>query len=219
MTAPIHGPGTAATAAQLISASSTASGFRGFAARRPIAALLIMVFSIGYPLMIMVALAVHRVIPGYGLIGRLPIPPDELSGLLLTWFALLPAALYVTWAADGRDGLRQLRRRVTRWRFGVGWWLFVLTALPLLTVGVGLLLGDTLAAGRSGRVPAGSGAAAADQPAAGEPVGGDRLGRGYADPAGTPTQPVRGGLPHRHPVRLRPTGPWPFSATSPRFQQ
>ena len=68
----------------------------------------------------------HQVIPGYRLIDRLPIPPDELSGLLLTWFALLPAALYVTWAADGRDGLRQLLRRVTRWRFGAGWWLFVL---------------------------------------------------------------------------------------------
>jgi uncharacterized protein len=123
-------------------AGSTASGFRAFAARWPIAALLIMVFSIGYPLMTMVALAVHQIIPGNHLIDRLPIPPDELSGLLLTLFALLPAALYVTWAADGREGLRQLLRRVTRWRFGAGWWLFVLTALPLLTVGAGLLLGD-----------------------------------------------------------------------------
>jgi len=130
--------------AQLVPANSSAPGFRGFAARRPIAALLIMVFSIGYPLMAVVVLAVNRVIPGYQLIDRLPIPPDELSGLLLTVVALLPAALYVTWAADGRDGLRQLRRRVTRWRFGVGWWLFVLTALPLLTVGAGLVLGDTL---------------------------------------------------------------------------
>lgn len=142
MTMPTHDLGTAA-AAQLLPARSTAAGFRGFAARRPIAALVIMVFSIGYPVMAVLALAVHRVIPGYQLIDRLPIPPDELSGLLLTLVALLPAALYVTWAADGREGLRQLLRRVTRWRFGLGWWLFVLTALPLLIVGVGLVLGDT----------------------------------------------------------------------------
>jgi membrane protease YdiL (CAAX protease family) len=142
MSAPTRDPGTAA-AAQLVPARATTSGFRGFAARRPVAALLIMVFSISYPIMAVVALAVHQVIPGYQLIDRLPIPPDELAGLLLTLVALLPAALYVTWAADGREGLRQLLRRVSRWRFGVGWWLFVLTALPLLTVGVGLVLGDT----------------------------------------------------------------------------
>ena len=143
---PTHDVATTPTA-QLVPASSSATGFRGFAARRPITALLIMVFSIGYPLMAVVVLAVHRVIPGYQLIDRLPIPPDELSGLLLTVVALLPAALYVTWAADGRAGLRQLLRRVTRWRFGVGWWLFVLTTLPLLTVGVGLAAGRYAAAG------------------------------------------------------------------------
>lgn len=142
MTMPSHDLSSTSTPV-LVSARSPASGFRGFAARRPIVALLIMVFSIGYPLMALVVLAVHQVIPGDQLIDRLPIPPDELSGLLLTVGALLPSALYVTWAADGRDGLRQLRRRVTRWRFGVGWWLFVLTALPVFTVGVGLLLGDT----------------------------------------------------------------------------
>ena len=86
-----------AAAAQLVPARAAASGFRGFAARRPIAALLIMVFSIGYPVMTSVALVAHRVIPGHDLINRLPIPPDELSGLLLTLLALLPSALYVTW--------------------------------------------------------------------------------------------------------------------------
>jgi hypothetical protein len=45
-----------------------------------------------------VALAAHRVIPGAALIERLPIEADELAGLLLTMFALLPAAVSATWA-------------------------------------------------------------------------------------------------------------------------
>ena len=45
-------------------------------------------------------LAVHRVIPGGPLLDRLPFPPDEITGLMLTMFALLPSALFVTWAAD-----------------------------------------------------------------------------------------------------------------------
>ena len=126
-----------------VPSASRSSGFRGFAARRPIAALLIMAFSIAYPVMIIVALVVHGVIPGRALLDRLPIPPDEVAGLMLTVLALLPSAIYVTWAADGREGVRNLLRRVTRWRFGLGWWLFILTAMPLLTVVVGLLLGDS----------------------------------------------------------------------------
>jgi membrane protease YdiL (CAAX protease family) len=103
-----------------------------------------MVFSIGYPVMFLVVLAAHQLIPGQNLIERLPVGVDELSGLLLTLFALLPSAVYVTWAAEGRAGLRKLFRRVTRWRFGRRWWIFILAALPVLTVVSGLLLGDTL---------------------------------------------------------------------------
>jgi membrane protease YdiL (CAAX protease family) len=88
-------------------------------------------------------LAVHDVIPGGGLVARLPVPPDQLAGLLLTVGALLPASLYVTWAVDGRAGLRRLLSRMVRWRVGVSWWLAVLIGLPVLTVGIALLLGDT----------------------------------------------------------------------------
>jgi hypothetical protein len=31
-----------------------------------------------------------------------------------------------------------------RWRVGAGWWLLVITGLPVLTVGTALLLGDSL---------------------------------------------------------------------------
>ena len=119
-------------------------GFRRFAARRPVAGLLVLVFAIGYPVMFAVVLVAHRVIPGRELIERLPVGFDEVTGLLLTVCVLLPSAVYVTWAAEGRTGLRRLFRRVTRWRFGLGWWVLILVALPVLSVVSGLLLGDTL---------------------------------------------------------------------------
>lgn len=117
---------------------------RRFAAAHPIAAFLATTFLVAYPSMLLVALAVRGVVPGAGLLSRLPIPPDEVAGLLLTLGGLLPSALCVTWAADGRQGVRQLFRRVIQWRFGWGWWLVILTGVPLLTVTSGLLLGDSL---------------------------------------------------------------------------
>jgi membrane protease YdiL (CAAX protease family) len=70
-------------------------------------------------------------------------PPDELAGLLLAVGALLPAALYVSWAVEGRAGVRRLLSRMVRWRVGVAWWLAVLIGLPVLTVAIALLLGAT----------------------------------------------------------------------------
>ena len=114
------------------------------AAPRPVTAFLIMAFAIAYPVMSLVALAVHRVIPGGPLLERLPFPPDEITGLMLTMFALLPSALFVTWAADGRAGVVGLFHRIAHWRFGVGWWLAVLAGLPVLTVVSTLILGGSL---------------------------------------------------------------------------
>ena len=92
------------------------AGIRAIVGRRPVAAFLIMAFAIAYPVMALPALAVHRVIPGGQLLDRLPFPPDEIAGLTLTMFALLPSALFVTWAADGRQGIVSLFKRITRWR-------------------------------------------------------------------------------------------------------
>jgi uncharacterized protein len=39
-------------------------------------------------------------------------PPDETVGLMLTMLALLPSALFVTWAADGRPGIVGLFKRI-----------------------------------------------------------------------------------------------------------
>src|SRR5215212_6216443 len=120
------------------------AGIRGFVAHRPVTAFLIMAFAIAYPVMSLAALAVHRVIPGGRLLERLPFPPDEITGLMLTIFALLPSALFVTWAADGRRGVVGLFKRIARWRFGVAWWLAVLAGLPVLTVVATLILGGSL---------------------------------------------------------------------------
>ena len=95
---------------------------QAFAAAHPSAAFLILVFSIAYPLTFLQALVQHGLLPGKELIDRLPMDPDELAGLTFTLLALLPSAVYVTWATEGRDGLRRLSRRLTRWRFGIGWW-------------------------------------------------------------------------------------------------
>jgi uncharacterized protein len=117
---------------------------RAFVRQHPITAFLIMAFAIAYPVMGLVALAVHRVIPGGPLLDRLPFPPDEIAGLMLTMLALLPSALFVTWTADGRPGIVRLFRRIARWRFGIGWWLAVLAGLPALTVASTLILGGSL---------------------------------------------------------------------------
>jgi hypothetical protein len=119
-------------------------GIRAFVTRRPVTAFLIMAFAIAYPIMALVALAVHRVIPGGPLLERLPFPPDEITGLILTMLALLPSALFVTWAADGRRGIVNLFKRISRWRFGVAWWLAVLVGLPVLTVVSTLILSGSL---------------------------------------------------------------------------
>jgi uncharacterized protein len=120
------------------------AGIRAFVGRRPVTAFLIMAFAIAYPVMGLIALAVHRVIPGGLLLDRLPFPPDEIAGLMLTMLALLPSALFVTWAADGRPGIVGLFKRIARWRFGIGWWLAVIAGLPLLTVVSTLILGGSL---------------------------------------------------------------------------
>jgi membrane protease YdiL (CAAX protease family) len=123
---------------------ATRHGFRGWAARHPLTAFLLVLFSIAYPLMALPILASHGVIPGGSLPAKLNIAPDELAGALLTFTALLPATLFATWATDGREGLRRLLHRMVHWRVGIGWWLVALAGLPILTTAIALLLGDSV---------------------------------------------------------------------------
>jgi len=119
-------------------------GFRGWAAGHPVGAFLLLLFGVGYPLMALPILADHGVIPGGWLPGAVGLDAERLAALLMVVGVMLPSTLWVTWAADGREGVRTLLRRALRWRFGVGWWLVVLFGLPVLTLTFALLLGDTL---------------------------------------------------------------------------
>jgi uncharacterized protein len=127
-----------------VAAPARAGGLRGWTARRPLTAFAVLAFAGIYPMMFLPILASHGVIPGGALLDRLPMAPDELAGLLLTLFGLLPATLYVTWASEGPEGLRRLWSRMRQWRVGAVWWLLVVAALPLLTVNIAWLLGDPL---------------------------------------------------------------------------
>src|SRR5215204_3913682 len=99
--------------------------------------------SFGYTLAFVWGLAHNGVIPGGGLADALHIAPDELVGAAIL-IGLFPAALFVTWASDGRAGVRILLRRALHWRVSPWSLLTVLLGLPTLTVGLALLLGDNL---------------------------------------------------------------------------
>jgi uncharacterized protein len=132
------------TSTPSIAQSSTHySWLRRFAARRPLTAFLALGMSLGYSLALVWGLAYNGLIPGGGLADALHIAPDELVGAA-TLIGLFPAALLVTWASDGRAGVRILLRRALHWRVSPWWWLTVLFGLPILTVGLALLLGDDL---------------------------------------------------------------------------
>jgi hypothetical protein len=112
-------------------------------ARRPLATFLLLGFSLAYALAFLWGLAYHGVILGGGLAAALHVAPDELTGGALV-LSLFPAALFVTWARNGRLGVRRLFRRAFNWRVSPGWWLTVLFGLPTLTVTLALLMGDQL---------------------------------------------------------------------------
>lgn len=112
--------------------------------RRPVATFLALLFGVGLPVMALPILAHHGIIPGASLPARVGLDTERVVVLLMMYGVMLPAAVAVTWATDGRDGLRRLLRRAVSWRFGLGWWAAVLFALPVGTIAVAVLMGDSL---------------------------------------------------------------------------
>jgi uncharacterized protein len=118
-------------------------GINRFAGRHPVATLFGVGIGLSYLLIFVWGLAYAGVLPGGDLADRLGIAPGELAAALAT-VVLFATTLYVTWAADGAAGIRTLVRRIFHWRVHPGWWAAVLLALPALTVGISVLMGDQL---------------------------------------------------------------------------
>lgn len=117
---------------------TTQDGWRGWVARRPVTAFLFLALPLGWAVLSVPALACHGVLPGG---DRLPF---EVFALALTVLVMLPAAVWVVSVAEGRAGVRRLFARTFRWRFGPGWWIAVLLAVPVGTVVLGMVLGRGL---------------------------------------------------------------------------
>lgn len=111
------------------------------ARRRPIMTFLVLGIGLSYSLATVWGLAYHGYLPGGDLHDTLGVAPDEITGAMLI-LALLPAAVFVTHANDGRAGVRQLFARAFRWRAHPGWWALALVGLPALTVTFAVALGD-----------------------------------------------------------------------------
>ena len=106
--------------------SPPSSGFRGMTARHPVGCFLLLAFAVGYPVMFLPVLADHGVISDAWMPVVAGVDTERVASVLLVFAALLPAVLWVTWAAEGREGLRALARRMVQWRIGVGSWRVVL---------------------------------------------------------------------------------------------
>jgi uncharacterized protein len=116
---------------------TTGGGWRSWVARRPVTAFLLVALPLGWVVLGVPALMYHGLLPG----GQLPV---EFFALALTALVMLPAAVGVVSVAEGRAGVRRLFARTFRWRFGPGWWVAVLLAVPVGTVVLGLVLGRDL---------------------------------------------------------------------------
>ena len=101
---------------------------RGVVARHPVVAFLLMAFVFAWIIMLPLLLSQS----GFGV---LPFAlPWQLFGSLMSIFGLALPAFLVTAAKNGEDGVRDLLRRVLRWRVGVHWYLLALLGLLLFTL-------------------------------------------------------------------------------------
>ena len=107
-------------------ASISESGLKAFAKRHPLTAYFILAFALMWVFVIPIMLSQR----GLGIIAL----PDSLIEVLLlvsTFSGPLPAAIIMTTLIDGREGCRQLIRRMFQWRVGLGWYLLLLIGYPL----------------------------------------------------------------------------------------
>ena len=100
--------------------SSPTASVRRWIAAHPVAAMLLLLFGIGWAFLFPAALA------------GVPLSPVPLLSTAL--FAMLGSSVFVTWAADGWPGVRRMFGRVFRWRVHPAWYVFALFAVPVGTL-------------------------------------------------------------------------------------
>ncbi len=94
--------------------------FRRFVARHPLATFLALVYVIYTAIALVSPFAEHALpydMPLWTAVGHL--------------FGVAVPAVVVTWLADGREGVRDLARRCTRWRVPLRWYVAALFAMPV----------------------------------------------------------------------------------------
>jgi uncharacterized protein len=133
-----------ATTALSNSPARRSGRLRRWSARHPVTAFLVIGFALAYPVMSLPILASHGSIPDGWMPQTAGVDAERIASVLGVLLGLLPAAVWVTWATDGVDGVQSLGRRMLQWRIGARWWVLVLAGLPTLTMTFALLLGDTV---------------------------------------------------------------------------
>ena len=104
------------------------STLRRLMARHPVMAFLMMAFVFSWIIMLPLLLSKSG-------LGVLPIElPWQLFGTLMSVFGLALPAFLVTAATGGKEGVRDLLRRILRWRVGVHWYLIALFGLLIVTL-------------------------------------------------------------------------------------
>jgi membrane protease YdiL (CAAX protease family) len=114
---------------------------RRFIARHPVATFLLIALPAVMAVMSIPVMAAYDVIPGKNLPQRVGLDLEEAASLFLV-IVLISTVLTVTRLVDGRDGVRILLRRMTRWQVPLRWWLLAVAAMPVGTIGLAVVLGD-----------------------------------------------------------------------------
>lgn len=119
-----------------------AQGLRQLLRARPLVGFFFLAYALAWLISLPYTLAV------WGLIGG-----DYSLGLMLKqWAGPALAAIIMTRATAGQQGMLQLRRRNRQWRVGLRWYLFILLGIPALML-VGIAAQPGALAGFQGLTP------------------------------------------------------------------
>jgi membrane protease YdiL (CAAX protease family) len=113
--------------------------------RHPLAAFTLLAYGLSWVVQVPLALQAQDL-----LMTRIPFALHYLSG-----FGPLLAAFIITWKISGKQGLRELLGRLTKWRVGLKWWLVAISpliALILLSLGMELLGHDGPSVAQLGKI-------------------------------------------------------------------